>query len=196
MLKWLTDWGWYCFAGGWRRVASRHRWSETKILVDGLDGCWFLADFGWFCIQVPRRCFWTTPSWLLAWTSIWLEITHGFNQIKHWLSLVVIDCHVSFVHLCPYFYIFVHVHPCSSLFQFANARVLWRCGWSSLCRLLSGSEVDDGQADGVVVVALWGGRPGRTTGSEADSRRSLGHRKSSREIPRTYREIEKSGRSR
>ena len=140
MLKWLTDWGWFCFAGGWRRVASRHRWSETKmikmvwrclacrvsffsflflfLLMDLMDvDLWLiLADYGWFCIQVPRRCFWTTPSWLLAWTLILLEITHGFNQIKHCLSLLVIDCHVSFVHICPYLPIFVHICPCSSLF--------------------------------------------------------------------------------
>jgi hypothetical protein len=57
---------------------------------------------------------------------ILLEITHGFNQTKHWLSLVVIDCHwlslividchVSFAHICPYLSIFVHICPCSSLF--------------------------------------------------------------------------------
>lgn len=147
MLKWLTDWGWYCFAGGWRRVASRHRWSETKMIKVWRVG-WgaFVTCFCCFC-----SCWWTW--WMLIFGWFWLILAdfasrfhaelfglrradcwHGprydlklpmdltrLNISCHWLSLVVIDCHVSFVHLCPYFYIFVHVHPCSSLFQFANA---------------------------------------------------------------------------
>ena len=217
MLKWLTDWGWYCFAGGWRRVASRHRWSETKmirmvwrvacrvrffpflflfLLMDLMDvDLWLiLADFASrFHADVfglRRADCWHGPWYYLK---LPMDLTR-LNIACHCLSLIVIDCHVSFVHICPYLSLFIPVHPCSNLrfSLFSEGAAGRRCVDFSAGRR-STTSVADG------VVALWGGRPGRTTGSEADSRRSLGHRKSSREhienISRN-REIEKSGRSR
>ena len=201
MLKWLTDWGWFCFAGGWRRVASRHRWSETKMIKMvwcvgwgvSFGVCWVWGVVLLFLFLFLLMDLMDVDLWLILadFVSRFHADVFGLRRADCWhgpwyylklpmdLTRLNIDCHWLSCFICPYLSIFVPVHPCSSLFQFAIFLVLWRCGWSSLCRLLSASEVDDGQADGVV--ALWGGRPGRTTGSEADSRRSLGHRKSSRE---------------
>ena len=146
MLKWLTDWGWHCFAGGWHRVASRHRWSETQMLKMGWCGVWgslgsFLlmdlmnSDSGWFCIQVPRRGIWTTPSWLLAWTFL-VESIHGFARLAcHWFSLIVIYFHVSCVPLYISSYLFILILLWGAAGQRCvdfSAMEGPRDGWSSL----------------------------------------------------------------
>ena len=223
MLKWLTGWGWFCFAGGWRRVASRHRWSETKmikmvwcvgwgvsfgvcwvwgvvllflflfLLMDLMDvDLWLiLADFvSRFHADVFGLC--RADCWHGPW--YYLKLPMDLTRLNigcHWLSLIVIDCHVSFAHICPYLSLFIPVHPCSNLrfSLFSEGAAGRRCVDFSARRR---STTDRPTVSLRCEVGAQDGRQARRQIPVG----ALDTEKVAENISRTYREIEKWGRSR
>ena len=101
------------------------------VLVDGFDEFWF-----WMILHPGSAQRYldyaelTAGMNLFSWEYSWL--------CKIGMSLIFIDCHIFSCFMCPSLYLFISLHPYSTL----------RCGWSALCRLLS-----DGGSKGRLVVA-------------------------------------------